>query len=322
MSQGTLKILYIVGKGRSGGTLLSNMLGQIEGFVSTGELRDLWMWALPESRLCGCGRPIQECPFWLDVLRTALDAKRDPAVATIASWERRIMSWPAIPRMLIQPHGRRPRWKILDWYVEIMGRTYGALAQAAGARVVVEASRWAPSPTALGLVPGVDSYVLHLVRDPRAVVYSWNKREKRWVDRPGSPNLRYGALYSVASWWARNFVAEMAASRRGRDRYVRYRYEDFIRNPRASLRAICNWVGEPEPDLSFISDGKAHLRPTHTVGGNPDRLRSGPIDIRPDDEWLTRQPLRDRILGTALSIPFLQLYGYPLVPRQPAPGRE
>ncbi|HEX2088538.1 MAG TPA: sulfotransferase, partial [Actinomycetota bacterium] len=217
---------------------------------------------------------------------------------------------------------RPPRWKILRRYVEVMGRTYRALARAADARVVVEASRWAPSPTALGLVPGVESYLLHLVRDPRAVIYSWNKREKRWVDRPGSPNIRYGALYSVTSWWARNFVAEMAASRRGRDRYVRYRYEDFIRDPGASLKAICSWLREPAPDLSFIAHGKAHMRPTHTVGGNPDRLRSGPIDIRPDDEWLTRMPLRDRIVGTALSIPLLQFYGYPLIPRQPAPARE
>ena len=42
------KILYVAGWGRSGTTLLDNVLGQVEGFVSTGELHNIWQRGLVE----------------------------------------------------------------------------------------------------------------------------------------------------------------------------------------------------------------------------------------------------------------------------------
>ena len=59
-----VKVLYVAGLGRSGSTILANTLGQVEGFFSGGELNFIWKHALIENRLCGCGRPSRECPFW------------------------------------------------------------------------------------------------------------------------------------------------------------------------------------------------------------------------------------------------------------------
>ncbi|WP_420910932.1 sulfotransferase [Thermus thermophilus] len=41
MSQEKVKVVFIGGYGRSGSTLLDRMLGQVEGFVSVGELRHI-----------------------------------------------------------------------------------------------------------------------------------------------------------------------------------------------------------------------------------------------------------------------------------------
>ncbi len=38
----TERVLFIAGPGRSGSTLLDLLLGQIDGFTSTGELRLIW----------------------------------------------------------------------------------------------------------------------------------------------------------------------------------------------------------------------------------------------------------------------------------------
>lgn len=313
-----VKVLYVIGKGRSGGTLLNNLLGQVEGFVSIGELTRFWTWGLQDRALCGCGSPVPDCPFWTEVLTNAFGKRLDRGAArTIDGWERKVSSWWAAPRMFAQSARRPPSWKPLRNSIDATGRIYRALAETAGARVIVETTKWPASPTALNLIPGVDSYLLHLVRDPRAVIYAWRKRDKRWVDHPENPSVHFGSLYSMASWWGRNFLAEAARVRRGRERYKRCRYEDFIAQPKESLQAICAWLGEPDPDLSFISGATATITPTHTSGGNPNRLRAGPIEIRVDDEWLARQPVKDRILGTLLATPFLQLYRYPLVPSRP-----
>ena len=51
MSHPRPKILFIAGIGRSGSTLLSRMLAQIDGFQAVGELHHLWQTGAP------CWRP-------------------------------------------------------------------------------------------------------------------------------------------------------------------------------------------------------------------------------------------------------------------------
>ena len=52
------------------------------------------------------------------------------------------------------------------------------------------------------------------------------------------------------------------------------------------------------------------LRPTHSISGNPDRLRTGPVEIRLDDEWRTGMSRADHRFVTALTWPLLLRYGY------------
>ena len=71
------KVLYIAGWGRSGSTILDNVLGQVDGFFSAGELMFLWRRGLIEGRLCGCGRPLRDCDVWMHILDRAYPAGVD-----------------------------------------------------------------------------------------------------------------------------------------------------------------------------------------------------------------------------------------------------
>ena len=91
-------MLVIVGTGRSGSTLLGRLLGALPGAVHVGEVRFLWQRGLIEARLCGCGVPVPECPFWRTVLAEAYGARRpDPAAVharlTSVTRLRRVPSW-------------------------------------------------------------------------------------------------------------------------------------------------------------------------------------------------------------------------------------
>jgi hypothetical protein len=46
------------------------------------------------------------------------------------------------------------------------------------------------------------------------------------------------------------------------------------------------------------------------VSGNPNRFQSGPVRLRPDDEWISRMRPRDKTLVTLLTLPLLARYGY------------
>ncbi|MDQ3328808.1 MAG: sulfotransferase, partial [Chloroflexota bacterium] len=69
--QDKVKVLYIAGFGRSGSTIMDNILGQLDGVFSGGELRSLWYHGLTGNILCGCGERFRECPVWERVLTTA-----------------------------------------------------------------------------------------------------------------------------------------------------------------------------------------------------------------------------------------------------------
>jgi hypothetical protein len=60
----TVKVLYIAGSGRSGSTILDNILGQVEGGFSVGELRYVWDRGIIQNRICGCGAPFRGCNLW------------------------------------------------------------------------------------------------------------------------------------------------------------------------------------------------------------------------------------------------------------------
>ena len=117
-------VLYIAGTGRSGSTVLANILGEVDGVFTAGEVRYLWQRGLREGRLCGCGVPVRECPVWGDVLtRTGQldDAGRVDGIVSMLQRTGRIRNLPAIlagtsGRVRSRPLARdarriAPRWQ-------------------------------------------------------------------------------------------------------------------------------------------------------------------------------------------------------------------
>src|SRR5205085_9377274 len=81
-----VRVLLIAGSGRSGSTLLANLLGSVPGVFSAGEMRYLFDRGLRDNRLCGCGVPFRECPVWTRILTAA--GRGDDAAVAAARWGR------------------------------------------------------------------------------------------------------------------------------------------------------------------------------------------------------------------------------------------
>jgi len=169
MSGSHQKVLLIVGRGRSGSTILDNILGELDGFFSVGELHNLWKRGLVRSRTCGCGRPLAECPIWISVLETAernLGAPF-PTPDQVVTWQDQFVG-PSDTRGLLKTQDGTGA-PGLSSYLSVLNSVYGALFETTGARVIVDSSK-RPSHAALfHLLSGVTPYFVQLVRDPRAV---------------------------------------------------------------------------------------------------------------------------------------------------------
>jgi hypothetical protein len=311
------KVLFIMGMTRSGSTVLDNVLGEIEGFFSAGEMRLIWKRGVLESRSCGCGLPVLECPVWREVLadaygkdvRRTLDAKADAALRTQRTAVRIRHTWGLLRRNV----KARPPERLRE-YVSLVAPLYRSIGAMTGAGVIIDSSKRPSDAALLRLVPGLDVYVLHLVRDPRAVAYSW-RRTRAQPDPNGPATLsRNGTIHSTTRWMYRNAAAEAVIRTFRSDRVFQLRYESFVADPQETVRSMIRFLEEEGPGPVFLDDGSVELGTNHTVSGNPSRFRIGAVRITDDREWERRQRIRHRIIATAVALPFLRRYGYPVRP--------
>ncbi len=308
-----VKVLYIVGMGHSGSTILANSLGEVDGFFSAGEICYMWRNNLVENRLCGCGAPFRECEVWGRVLERAFGGSENVDPREMM----RELSAGARTRhlpLMLSGSGRRRLADRMRPLLNNTGALYKALAEETGSRVIVDSSKEPAYGRALGMAPGIDLRVLHLVRDPRATAYSWSKKKPQ----PDSPDREFMVQFSPFKnswmWDSWNGAAE-ALWGRDKSRYLRLRYEDFVADPRSSFGRILDLLDEDaEPPLA--GEGEVKLGVSHTVSGNPNRFQTGSVALKPDTEWMREMDHRDRGLVTALTYPMLRRYGYPVHPEE------
>ena len=316
MTPDRVPVLYIVSGTRSGSTLLDTILGSIDGWFSAGELRFLWERGIVEGRRCGCGEPVTSCPVWSQVLVAEIDGQRlsDVHARDVIDLQHRHLR--VRHTLAVLRHHRGEGDSPLDRYAAIAERVYRAIADVTNTSVIVDSSKHPSDAALLRSMPSIDPYWVHLVRDPRAVAFSWQRRKP---DPDGQEEMpRWSVAETAVNWDAVNVAADALGQVAGKRRLFRVRYEDFVRAPRATVEAITAMLGRQSDALPFTDDRTVELAGNHTVSGNPNRFRTGPVTLRSDDEWVRAQSDKDRRITTGLTAPLLMRYGYPLRPSRGA----
>lgn len=302
-------VLYLGGFGRSGSTLVERVLGAAQGWVNIGELVDLARSVAPADELCGCGATFSTCPVWTAVGEVAFGGWSPEVLDRLTRLQRAAARQRHLPGML----GGLPPSRSLTALRADYQRIYHAVAEVTGAEVVVDASKGPAFGLALAGAPGVDLRMLNVVRDPRAVAWSWQRHVERPHTGAGAEEMwRIPAHRSAAQWSA--LQLEMAAiATRGGMPFARLRYEDFVADPVQTLVSATGELGLTltADDLPTVEEGRVVLGPSHGLSGNPGRFRSGSIELRRDDRWTTQMPAADRTVVTTLTAPLLRAYGYP-----------
>jgi hypothetical protein len=323
-----VRVLYVGGFGRSGSTLIERLLGELPGVCPVGELVHLWQRGVLAGERCGCGAPFHDCPFWRRVGAIAFGGWHNADVGRISSLRRQVDRNRFIP-LLATSEGPPAFRRALSEYLSVYLRLYTAVAEASNCPIVVDSSKLASLAFCLRRCHDLDLRVLHVVRDSRAVAYSWTRHVYRPdVALPGSDGQAvqrsaaahsYMTTYPPASaalrWNIQNSALHVLA-RTGTPTSL-VRYEDVVRDPGLVLREVAAFAGVPLSDeaLRFLSGGDgdgrhADLSAAHTVSGNRVRFLSGRVPIRQDDAWQAAMSAGQRCTVTALTLPLLSRYGY------------
>jgi hypothetical protein len=310
------RVVYLAGFGRSGSTLLERLLGAIPGWTNVGELVDLARSVTVKHERCGCGLPFDDCPLWSAVGLKAFGGWDSPQVRRLADLRLVVARQRQVPRLLTARRRRDSQFaRLVREYQEGYSRIYQAVAEVSGSSVIVDASKGPAHGLALAGAAQYRLDILNLVRDPRAVAYSWSHRS---IARPqataGEENMwKISALRSAAQWSALQAEVEVMRSVAGLTS-TRLRYEDLVDRPAAAIQAAAAdlGLGLGPADLSHIDGRTATLGTSHGLSGNPGRFETGDIELRPDTRWRTALGGREQATVSAVCLPLLLMYGYPV----------
>ncbi len=306
----SLRVLLVAGYGRSGSTVLANILGQSPGVFAAGELNWLWEHNILRGAVCACGEPLTRCVVWQPILAGVSAGNiADVARRMVMLQHRGARSRHGVLLFLRRDRKRLPK-RMQGWLAQ-SEELYAAIGRVTACRVVVDTSK---SPTYAALLSRsvrLDVCVVHLVRDPRATAYSWRRKLQA---NPGSSRPTYlprvSTGYSGVLWTVWNLLTPKLLP--VDTPYLTLRYEDFVTAPSRAVESVLALAGEASAVLPFVGSHTFHPKPNHMIAGNPIRFRSGPVELRLDDEWEHAMPRRDRWLVTVLTLPLLRHFGYRL----------
>lgn len=300
-----IKVVYILGFGRSGSTLLDRMLGQIPGFFSIGELR-LWDTTILNHEHCGCGNKLLECKIWKEVFESAfgdgLNSGMEAMLELRKKTRSRYLAFQGIP-------GTRKKFlRNLLTNLDVVRKIYTAIEKTTKCKVIVDSSKLPSYGLALKMLDTVELYVVHIVRDPRGAAYSWQK--KVFLPKSGRRMPIYAPVKSAFFWSLWNIEVSIF-QKKLKEHYYLLRYEDLIAHPRKITKELMHFLGETNGgSLEFFGDHAVTLKENHTVSGNKMRFQTGLVPLKVDEEWRQKMTFRDKVIVSFLTWPWLLRYGY------------
>lgn len=306
-----VKVLYFAGWGRSGTTVLGNIMGQLAGYTNVGELYYLWDRGLIDGQPCGCGESLAACEMWREVGERAFGGWGQAEAGRFRQLRNEGLRTRHLPLLRF----KSSRAKVIERtqpFRDALGKLYRAIAETTGCEVIVDTSKFPSYAYLLGHCPDIELYTTHLVRDPRAVAYSWwSRSEKMTALETGKVRNvhKHHPLTSSMLWNTWNHLLKKQWQRESLP-YHLVNYENFMHEPEPTVRRIADFVGHIPAEMPFVKSHEVCIDPCHSASGNPNRFRQGNLVLRTDNEWETKMSYPMRAMVSAATVFNRPAFGY------------
>jgi hypothetical protein len=325
MDDRQLDILYIAGAGRAGSTILGDVLGMLPKAIHVGELLGIFDYTTVADAImpCSCGYPYEACEFWKPILGS-LYGPNWPIEFKSRSIVKYLPHSYSLPRLTLDRQLRR-QIRIdenLKGLLQEITQLLLLMRDTAGASVIIDSSKAGPFAWLLAQQPNVNIAVVHLVRDPRASMFSLTGRPIPKFDfETGQARIDTYRLKEAFLYWVKANTGASLLRFLGLP-YMRLRYETFVTDPVKSVQQIIHFAHEyqimMQEDSKAMADlhtKHANLRERHLISSNPGvRNKLGLVSLKEDTSWRHELPLTRKLMWTTLFLPWLIWFNYRLWP--------
>ncbi|MEO0297181.1 MAG: sulfotransferase [candidate division WOR-3 bacterium] len=305
-------ILYITGSGRSGSTILDILLGEGDNTFSIGEFKQFWKKFLKKGALCSCNKNYLNCNFWSEIIKEIFGKYEisEKEIDYFCSLQKIVERIPLINFFQTKKYILNYK-KEIEEYKNFLLEIYGKIFKNTGASIIIDSSKL---PHYLFLLKDIpyEIKIIHLIRDPRGVAYSWTKL--KFDPSVNEYMKRYHPFTSVRKWIYINFVIEIL--KKDFKYFTRLKYEDFCCSPQTNLNKVLKELNLLIHGLPNLSNKKFIIKKLkHLVGGNPNRFNDKEIFIHLDYQWVKEFSTKNKILVSLLCLPMLLKYKYSILNR-------
>ncbi|MDA7754108.1 sulfotransferase [Pseudomonadales bacterium] len=274
------KLIYIMSPARSGSTLLTYLLANVEGIATVGELKATEMGNVNEY-ICSCGEKITRCAFWTELEERLKSKGEDFSVGSMGT---HFQDSSYLSNKLLRAATRG--WffeRLRDFGLAIIPRAKEVLAEVLkrndkvieeiceiqNCEVFLDDSK-SPSRLKHMCNSGLwDIYIISLHRDGRGVVTSYMKTTSYSVEK-------------AASEWL-HICKEIEATKKELygEKIHSISYEDICRNPAYEIGKVCDFVGISKQ--AFTAKNSLNQNDRHIIGN---QMRLNQItSISLDERW-------------------------------------
>jgi hypothetical protein len=254
-----IQIIYIVGEGRSGSTLLESILSNDARTVSVGEAYRFWERFYKNETLCGCGEYIEQCPLWKEVhekLAKELTIYEPKHIKRII---RKILEFKYFELSRVSEAELR-------LMVETIRTYYTAISETSGKSIIIDSSKTPNWGHLIGLAGVFDVKFIYLERALPQLAGSWKKKIElpEYVDKKMYMPLKTN-LNIFRSWFR---VRILISRLRSKYTILHLHYSALCNNPESSIKFLNRELGLEirYPHIQYMSN--------HGIAGNPFRYTS------------------------------------------------
>lgn len=275
-----IKIIYLIGAGRSGTTLLDIIADSHSKIVGIGELSNWVFEKEKQSKMpCSCGKSLSDCSFWQKVF--------DNIPNNLRFYNSKLkVNQKKIDFLFNQKKyffAANSKIKFdLEKYLELNERIYQNILSVSGKKVILDSSKEMDRAEVILQNKNLEIVFIHLVRDGRGTTFSYKRK--------------HGGIISPMLLWIFNNIKAEIFKKRYPNKTIFLRYEDFCKDPEWAIKKILNKVNlNFEPEMLKFRE-KIH----HQVDGNPLRLKKGNQEIKEDLAWKEELPFGDKVIFNTL----------------------
>ncbi|WP_293297956.1 sulfotransferase [Allomuricauda sp.] len=282
-----INLIYLLGAGRSGTTLMATILNAHKQVQTIGEMHQ-FIDHINQDKECSCGENLNNCVFWSKIVEN-LKMSLDDLPCKQIQFEKK-EAHKNLAKLIL-------KYKQDKDYLEFNEKVFSEIKEHVEADWILDSSKYIARYLLLEKSVNINIKGIYVVRDVRGVINSFGKQ----VQTPKKP------LSTIVYYLAINFFGQIVFALD--PKIIKVKYEDFVEKPEQSLNKIYSHVFATTDGINNISGLPEFYEMPHIIGGN--RMKANKkISIRKDEKWKENISRSKQIMYYLLVFPLMLLNKY------------